>query len=175
VQAVAAHLAYASAMPPQRMVLDLARAGGRFNKMIGDGALRDCKRGVPTILNQLRDNAVNDRKPMGMPKAAVVSDAVVHQLDVRVPLDKPRKVPQDAFVVAADFFAGTAFPGSLIVGNVRNRVAGLTLVADDLEWTHGDGPEVHGSSQDLILMLAGRPIDGDALTGPGAQELYGRL
>ena len=176
VQAVAAHLAYASAMPPQRMVVDLARAGGRINTMIGDGGVRDCERGVPAILDQLRDNAVKGTRPVGMPTAAVVSDAVVHQLDVRVPLGKPRAVPQDAFSIAATFFARTGFPGSLVVGgNVRKRVAGLRLVADDLDWSHGVGPEVRGSSQALMLMLAGRPIGPNELTGPGAQELYSRL
>ena len=176
VQALGAHLAWASTMPPHRMVVDLARAGGRVNKMIADEALRDRSRGVPAILDQLRDNAATGAKPMGMPKEAVVGDAVVHQLDARVPLRKPRKIPRDAFVIAADFFAKIGFPGSVVVGgNVRKRVAGLRLVADDVDWTHGDGPEVHGSSEALMLMLAGRPVPSDALTGPGATELYARL
>jgi uncharacterized protein (TIGR03083 family) len=176
VQAVAAHLAYASVMPPQRMVIDLVRARGSVDRMIGDGAVRDCERGVPAILEQLRKNAASDAKPMGMPTVAALADAVVHQLDVRVPLGERRTVPEEAFRRAAAFFAGTGFPGSLVVGgNVRKRVAGLKLVADDVDWSHGEGPEVHGSSESLMLMLAGRPFGDAELTGDGADELYARL
>ncbi len=176
VQAVAAHLAYASVMPPQRMVLELARAKGSVDRMIGEAAVRDCERGVPAILDQLRSNAEKNAKPMGMPPVAALADAVVHQLDVRRPLGKPRRIPAEAFRKAATFFAGTGFPGSLVVGgNVRKRVAGVKLVTDDVEWSHGDGPEVRGSSESMMLMLAGRKIGQDDLTGPGAGELRGRL
>jgi uncharacterized protein (TIGR03083 family) len=176
VKAVAAHLAYASAMPPQRMVVELVRARGSINRMIGDCGVRDGERPVPVILGQLRYNAKQDVKPMGMPKVAALADAVVHQLDVRRPLGRARKIPEEAFRRAATFFAGTAFPGSLVVGgNVRKRVAGLKLVADEVEWSYGEGPEVHGSSEAMLLMLAGRPINDEELTGPGASELYGRL
>ena len=176
VQAVAAHLAYASAAGPQRFGLELLRARGRINRMIGDMALRDAERGVPAILDQLRRNAETGAKPMGMPQPAALSDPVVHQLDIRVPLGKPRQVPVESFRRTADFFARTGFPGSLVVGgNVRKRVAGLRLVADDVDWSHGDGPEVHGKAESLLLMLAGRPIGADELTGPGARELYSRL
>ena len=176
VQAVAAHLAYAPVTPPGEMLGGLVRAGLRINKMGADAAIRASERGVPAILDQLRTNTANAAKPTGVPMLAVLADAVVHQLDIRVPLGKPRNIPQDAFVPAADFFAATGFPGSIVVGgNVRKRVAGLRLVADDADWTHGDGPEVHGSSQDLMLMLAGRPVAAGALTGPGATELYSRL
>ena len=111
VQAVAAHLAYASVMSPQRTVVELARARGSIDRMIGETAVRDCERGVPAILDQLRSNAEKNAKPMGMPTPAVLADAVVHQLDVRRPLGQPRKVPDEAFQRAATFFAGTGFPG----------------------------------------------------------------
>jgi uncharacterized protein (TIGR03083 family) len=176
VQAVAAHLAYASVMPPQRMVVELARARGRMDRMIGDTGVRGCERGVPAILEQLRSNAEKNAKPMGMPTVAGLADAVVHQLDVRRPLGQPRRIPDESFRRAATFFAGTGFPGSLVVGgNVRKRVAGLKLVTDDVDWSHGDGPEVQGSSEAMMLMLAGRPISDGDLTGPGAGELYSRL
>lgn len=175
VQAVAAHLAFASVMPPQRMVLELVRAKGSIDRMIGDCGVRDAERGVPAILDQLRSNAEKNAKPMGMSPLAALADAVVHQLDVRVPLGESRKIPDEAFRQTATFFAGTGFPGSLVVGgNVRKRVAGLKLVASDVDWSHGEGAEVHGDSQTLMLMLAGRPLGNAELRGPGALELHGR-
>ncbi len=176
VQAVAAHLAFAPVWQPHHLVLDLARSRLSVDRAIGDKAVRDCQKGVPAILDQLRKNAETGAKPMGMPKIASLSDAVVHQLDVRRPLGEHRAVPPEAFKPAASFFAGTGFPGSLVVGgNVRKRVAGLRLVTDDVDWSHGEGPEVRGSSESMMLMLAGRKIDPDELTGPGVAELRKRL
>ncbi|MGZ8750310.1 MAG: maleylpyruvate isomerase family mycothiol-dependent enzyme, partial [Pseudonocardia sp.] len=60
-------------------------------------------------------------------------------------------------------------------GSVQRRIHGLRLVADDLDWSWGQGPEVHGSAEALILMLTGRPVGAEELTGPGAVTLYDRL
>ena len=176
VKAVAAHLAYAPVMSPLRTATEMLRAGGNINRMIGDSARRDSKRKVAEILQQLRDNVETDAQPMGMPRAAGLADAVVHQLDIRRPLGLPRSVPVEAFAPVADFFAGTGFPGSLVVGgNVRRRISGLRLVADDADWSHGEGPEVHASREALLLMLSGRAVPGEELSGPGAAKLLPRL
>jgi hypothetical protein len=52
---------------------------------------------------------------------------------------------------------------------------GLRLVAEDLEWTHGEGPAVHGTAEALLLVITGRPVGREELTGPGAPALYERL
>jgi hypothetical protein len=54
----------------------------------------------------------------------------------------------------------------------RRRLRGLRLSATDVEWTAGDGVEVRGPVQALLLLLTGRT--GPALpqlTGPGVQRL----
>lgn len=176
VRDVAAHLAYAPVATPVASVIDMTRARFSINKMIHDTAVRESRRNTGEILDQLRENVETDAKPMGMPLEAAVSDSVVHQLDIRRPLGEPRPVPSDAFRSAADFFAHTGFPASVVVGgNVKKRIAGLRLVADDADWSHGEGPEVHASSEALMLMLAGRPVGADEFTGPGAAELFSRL
>ncbi|MFC4123649.1 hypothetical protein [Nocardia rhizosphaerae] len=45
----------------------------------------------------------------------------------------------------------------------RRRFAGRKLVADDSGWAGGAGPEIHGSTLDLLLLLTGRQV---TLTGP---------
>ena len=60
-------------------------------------------------------------------------------------------------------------------GNTRKRIAGLRLVAQDVEWAHGHGPDVCGSGEAVMLVLTGRPVGPGELTGPGAAELYARL
>jgi hypothetical protein len=57
----------------------------------------------------------------------------------------------------------------------RRTVRGLRLVAEDLDWSHGEGPEVHGSAEALLLAMTGRPVERGELTGPGASTLLDRL
>ncbi len=141
-----------------------------------DNAVRWSCRGPTAILDQLRANAANGAKPMGVPEVAALADAVVHALDIRRPLNKPRPIPQGAFGPTADSFAGLRWPLSISVGgNARKRIDGLRLVADDLDWSHGHGPEVRGSAEALMLVLTGRPVGPDELTGAGAAQLYARL
>ena len=52
---------------------------------------------------------------------------------------------------------------------------GLTLRATDVDWRHGDGPEVAGPAEDLVLALAGRRVGLAALEGDGVDELARRL
>ncbi len=176
VQDVAAHLAWAPAVSATEALAELLRAGFRPNKFNADSAVRWSRRGTAAILDQLRTNAANGAKPLGVPRDAALVDAVVHSLDIRRPLGQPRSIPQEAFGPAADFCVGTRWPASVMVGgSVRRRIEGLRLVAEGLDWSWGDGPEVRASGEALILVLTGRPVATDELNGPGAAILYARL
>src|SRR5687767_10827916 len=79
---------------------------------------------------------------IGMPPVAALADAVVHGLDVRRPLGLPGRVPTESLAPLADFSLGTLWPMNIVVGgSARRRVSGVGLVATDLDWTHGAGPE----------------------------------
>ena len=57
----------------------------------------------------------------------------------------------------------------------KQRAAGLRFTATDITWTHGDGPEVQGPGEALLLALAGRPVALDELTGDGVDTLRSRV
>jgi uncharacterized protein (TIGR03083 family) len=176
VQDVAAHLAWAPVLSPTAALPALLRAGMSPNRLAADSAVQWSRRGTASILEQLRANAESDAKPWGVPRAAALVDAVVHQLDIRRPLGRPRPIPREAFGPAADFCAGTRWPASTMLGgSVRRRIRDLRLVADGLDWSWGCGPEVRGSGEAIMLVLTGRPIRPDELTGPGAAGLRSRL
>jgi uncharacterized protein (TIGR03083 family) len=176
VQQVAAHLAWAPVEPLRRAVPELVRHRLRLNAMNADLAVRWSERGTAAILDQLRRNAADGARPVGVPDAAVIADAVIHGLDVRRPLGRSRQVPYAAFVTLAGFFLTLRWPMSASVGgSARKRVHGLRLVASDADWSYGTGPEVRTSSEALLLVLSGRPVDAAELSGTGAVELSHRL
>ena len=57
----------------------------------------------------------------------------------------------------------------------KKRTAGLHLVATDVEWSHGQGPEVQGTGEAILLALTGRPVVLDELTGDGVATLRARI
>jgi uncharacterized protein (TIGR03083 family) len=97
-------------------------------------------------------------------------DHIVHHQDVRRPLGLPRQVPEVRLIAALD--AAPAISG--FVG-AKKRAAGLKLVATDVEWSHGDGPEVHGTGEAILLALTGRSVVLDELTGDGVAALSERV
>lgn len=96
-------------------------------------------------------------------------DGMVHQQDIRRPLNLPRVIPPERLRAALGF-ARYAPP---IRGAWRAR--GLRLVATDLDWSHGRGAEIHGSGEALLMAMAGRPAALEDLTGPGKSTLANRI
>ena len=44
---------------------------------------------------------------------------------------------------------------AVVGGSARRRVAGVRLVATDTDWSHGEGPDVRGTAETLLLLLYG--------------------
>ena len=98
-----------------------------------------------------------------------LTDNMIHQQDIRRPLGLPRTIDDRRLSVALDF----ALTSPTIRG--ARRTKRLRLLATDLDWSHGGGPEVRGPGEALLMAMAGR---GDALKdleGSGMDELAGRL
>lgn len=176
VRDVAAHIAWAPVLAPVEMAVSMVRARFSINAYIFQTARAWAERGRDATMEQLRDNAATGRKPIGVPAVAPLSDAIVHGYDIRRPLGIAHEVPQAAYAAAATWHARLRPPLTWMVGgDVRSRIAGLRLVADDLGWTQGEGLEVHGSGEALMLMMTGRGYERSELTGPGADELWHRI
>lgn len=96
-------------------------------------------------------------------------DGTIHHQDIRRALGRPREVPHDRLERVL----------SLVPGNPRlgagRRVKGLRLRATDVDWTHGDGPEVTGPGEALLMAMSGRPAALTDLGGPGHPTLAARL
>jgi uncharacterized protein (TIGR03083 family) len=105
-----------------------------------------------------------------IPARESLVDHVVHHQDIRRPLGMARTIPEDRLLAALD-----AAPGISGFVGAKKRAAGLRLSATDVDWTHGDGPDVRGSGEAILLALTGRPVVLAELDGEGVQVLAGRV
>jgi uncharacterized protein (TIGR03083 family) len=103
-----------------------------------------------------------------------LSELVIHQQDVRRPLGSERKIPAERLGVVLDF--GLSVSGlTFAMAFSRRRAKGLRLVAPDIGWWAGRGPEVRGPGEAILMALNGRPGAVDELSGEGASILAGRI
>lgn len=88
---------------------------------------------------------------------------------MRRPLGMPRQIPAERL--------GCALPFAVTAPPLRGfwNARGVRLVATDLDWSRGRGPEARGSGEALLMVLAGRRGVAGELTGPGAAILHRRL
>jgi uncharacterized protein (TIGR03083 family) len=96
-------------------------------------------------------------------------DGMIHQQDIRRALGIPRVIPPQRLSVVLNY--------ALTVPAVRGsrRARGVRLVANDVDWAHGDGPEVRGPGEALMMAMAARPDALAELSGPGKAALAQRI
>jgi hypothetical protein len=81
---------------------------------------------------------------------------------------KPRAIPAALL---------TALRTAMIAPDVAGpwRIRGLRLVATDLGYSAGVGPEVRGAAEPLLMAIAGRPAALSELSGAGKAKLARRV
>lgn len=176
VQDTAAHVAWGNTVPAHHTVLAIVRAGFRANHANARlGQQYGCNE-PPTIVARLRDTATSRRLTPGIKPVDALADILLHDIDIREPLGKPRTMPDEAFGLVATHLSGVGFPISVGYGSKPKAIAkGLRLVADDVDWSIDHGPTVHGSGSALLRALTGRPVRPEELAGEGVATIYDRL
>lgn len=96
-------------------------------------------------------------------------DGMIHQQDIRRPLGIGRVIPPKRQETVLNY----ALRSPAVRGARRAR--GVRLVATDLDWVHGSGPEVTGPGEALLMAMAARPDALNQLTGPGKALLAQRI
>lgn len=117
----------------------------------------------------MREYAVPHGLTSGFGGKIALTDGMIHQQDIRRPLGIPRSIPAESLRTALDF---TTWAPRLL-GAVRARR--VRLVATDVDWAYGKGPEVRGSGEALLLAMAGRRVALEDLDGPGKAKLAQRF
>ena len=114
-----------------------------------------------------------NQRPSGLPSGfkggIALTDGTIHHQDIRRALGLERTIPAHRLVPVLTFSLGA--PTLPSKGNTR----GLKLVATDVDWTAGDGPQVIGSGEALLMAAAGRVQALDDLSGDGLPTLQQRV
>jgi uncharacterized protein (TIGR03083 family) len=117
----------------------------------------------------LRRHAVPSGLSAGFGGRIALVDTLVHAQDVRRPLGLLRSVPAERL--------RAALPFALLAPPLRAlwHVRGVRVVATDVDWAAGAGPEARGPGEAVLMAMGGRRGAARELTGPGADRLVRRL
>ena len=105
------------------------------------------------------------------------SRGLIHHQDIRRPLGQPRAIPPERLL--------PALRTALIAPDISGlwRIRGVRLVATDIGFCAGAGPEVRGTAEALLMTIAGRavyranypvPVGGSSATALTADDAFKR-
>jgi uncharacterized protein (TIGR03083 family) len=169
VREVLAHMTMPFRMSVAQFGLEMAKARGNFDRMADRMARRDTARlSDAELLASLRDNVEHPWRPPGGGTAGALSHDVIHGLDISVAVGLERRPPVERV--------------GLVLGSMRDKnvryfgtdLSGVRLVANDWEWSLGDGAPLHGNAQDLLLVICGRRIPENLLEGTPSARFAGQ-
>lgn len=169
VRQVVAHVISYDAARPLAVATNFVRTGFRPGR-VNDLRMRSLANWTPgQLVGFLRSHVRPSGLTAGFGGGIGLTDCLIHHQDIRRPLGLHRDIPSDRVREAL----GVALRAPVLPA--RWNAKGLRLHATDLDWTNGNGPEVTGPGEALLLALTGRPIALEQLDGPGLDTLRRRL
>lgn len=163
---VAAHLVDNAKAIPLGVVLAMARARFDFDRQNDQGVAREQGATPAETLRRLQDVAERTSGPPA-PVASRLVEEIAHGEDIRRPLGLHRTYPAAALRDALTYQART--PDGM--GGAKGLLRRVRLVADDLDLTVGDGPDVRGPALELLMVATGRSPRARSLSGDGVAHL----
>jgi uncharacterized protein (TIGR03083 family) len=163
---VLSHLVQNAERTYRSLTLDLIRGGFRPDPSMDKAAKRLGEVPVPELADRLRVAAERELRLPGSSEAMGLADVLVHCADAFRPVGLDADLPPADAPPALDALWGA---GRVVVHAAPQR--GRRLVATDLDWSRGSGPEVRGKGMDLLLLVANRRQVLPCLDGPGLAGL----
>ncbi|HEX5296465.1 MAG TPA: maleylpyruvate isomerase family mycothiol-dependent enzyme [Streptosporangiaceae bacterium] len=169
VRDVVAHVVSYDELDTRRLLALAVRGRFRPGRVNAIALARYSAHSPEQLLGLLADHV----QPRGLPAAlggrVALVEGVIHHQDIRRPLGLPRVIPPERMLTALRWALAAPDIGGFW------RIRGVRLVATDLSFSAGAGPEVRGAAEALLMTLAGRRGVAGELTGPGQQKLAGRI
>ncbi|HST71985.1 MAG TPA: maleylpyruvate isomerase family mycothiol-dependent enzyme [Kocuria rosea] len=166
VRDVAAHVISSPQVGVADLIVILWRGRGNFDRSMYLDARSRGRQPVEAIVADYRRLEGSRRHPVTTSIREPLVDVLVHTQDIALPLGRRHPMPPEAARTAAERVWSMSFPF-----RARRRLRGLSLVATDVDWRVGRGPEVRGPMEALLLLLTGRTAALGRLEGPGTSRL----
>lgn len=170
VREVLGHLVMPLTGSARGFLVQVVRARGSLNRASEAVASDLARRPVAELTALLRGQADLHGKAPGVGPMGQMADGCLHLRDCARPLGLPDDVTLDDWRMLLEWLP-SGVPGLV----PKRRAAGLRLVADDQDWSWGDGLAISGPSEALAMALAGRQAALRDLHGPGVTLLGERL
>ena len=170
VREVLGHLVMPLTGSTSGFLLQVVRARGSLNKASEAVASDLSRRPVGDLTALLRDRADQHGRAPGVGPMGQMADGCIHMRDCARPLGLPTDVTLNDWRMVLDWLP-SGVPGLV----PKQRAAGLRLVADDQDWSWGQGEAINGPSEALAMALAGRSVALNDLVGPGVTMLRYRI
>lgn len=169
VRDVATHIVSYEELSIPSLARTFLRGGLRVNA-VNDVALeRYASLGPEAIIDLVARNLRPRGLTSGFGGGIALTDGTIHHQDIRRALGLTRTIPHHRLQPVLDF--ALRAPTLSARRNARN----LKLVATDIAWTAGNGLEVSGPGEAMLMTIAGRPQALDELDGPGLATLRRRV
>lgn len=158
---VAGHLTSLVETSVVSLVIGTVKNGGDFDAFAASTAPTFAEKGPKALSASLRSNA--SKKMPFFSEASMVADTAVHTQDVRRPLGLPANLDPQVLQVSLDYSVGE-------FAKKRKDAAAPKFQAIDMDWSWGDGPEIKGTGEALLMALNDRDVAAE-LTGDGLSLL----
>lgn len=160
---VVAHMTMPVRYPGPAFMAELEAAGGDFTRLSNTVAAHDGALPTQQLLADLRSEVLHSWQPPGGGQDGAFTHCVVHCLDIIEAVPLSRRVPDGRIMRVLSLVADPAAPNLF-----GTDLSGVTLRADDIEWTYGRGVLVEGPAQALVSVACGRVLPAGTLRGEGA-------
>lgn len=170
VKTVAAHLV-CSVTDGFRGTMKVALRRRSMARAIDELARRRAQVPTAEIVTALRQHADYPLSPPVFGPVAPLADILIHDGDIRVPLNLPFEPDLELVALALDFLTGPWPFGFVPLGRLR----GISLRGIDIHRSWGNGDEVRGPAVALMMAVSGRTALLHNLDGPGLPLLHQRL
>ncbi|MPZ61551.1 MAG: hypothetical protein GEU93_09685 [Propionibacteriales bacterium] len=130
-------------------LLGMALAGFDHDRFNVHTAARWSQLSDDTIVELLRSDRM--LRLMRAAPHLVLVDNIVHHQDIRRPLRLGTDVPEQHLLATLHLITTNSS-----FSTEAKRAVGRRLVATDVEWTYGEGPDLEGTGEALLMYLWGR-------------------